>query len=59
MGWLKGGGVEDIPCCRHRGAAPETMCRADRRILWKTAGGKLLPFPVKGIRAGSLTTTKK
>ena len=27
------GSMEDIPCCRHRGAAPETMCRAVRRIL--------------------------
>lgn len=27
------GSMEDIPCCRHRGAAPETMCRAARRTL--------------------------
>ncbi len=40
------GSMEDIPCCRHRGAAPETVCRAVREIP-------------EGIRADSLTTTEK
>ena len=34
MGWLEGGGAEnyavDAACCKHRGSAPETICRSIR-----------------------------